>query len=166
MTKTKFTISPLELYSTLVLSIIAIFTAIPVTANTSNFGKVELSPGFKSSQGRLTGYTSGSFPLHKMSKRDGEGNACTGFAATTPDHIMVLKEDFSALKLKVNSNGADTTLFILRAKDRTIRCGDDTGKNKDASVNGKSWKAGIYKIWVGNFNKSMRSDYSLEITEN
>ncbi|WP_088241474.1 hypothetical protein [Calothrix rhizosoleniae] len=164
MTQSKFGIPHCGLYSTLILTIIATVTATPVIANSSNFEKIILSPGFEPNKGRVTGYTKGSFPLHNMSKRDQKGNHCTGFATPTPDHIMILKKDFSNLELKVNS-GRDTTLLILGPDKSTIRCGDDTGKNKDASITDNNWKAGPYKIWVGNFKKNSQTNYSLLVKE-
>lgn len=164
MTQQRFDISLVGLYSTLILSIITAVTATPVIANSSNFGKTSLSPGFEPSKGRLTGYTTGSFSLHLMSKRDQNGNPCTGFATSTPDHIIVLDKDFSNLELKVDS-GSDTTLFVLGPDDNTIRCGDDNGKNKDARVTGNDWKAGLYKIWVGNFRKNSQTNYSLYLKD-
>ena len=74
MTKPKFNIPYLGLHSTLILAIAAGITATPVAAN-SNFGKIELSPGFTREQGRLTGYTKGSFPL------DLSGNKICTFTA-------------------------------------------------------------------------------------
>ncbi len=164
MAQSKFGIPHFGLHSTLILTIITAVTATPVIANSSNFGKIALSPGFEASKGRLTGYTKGSFSLHMMSKRDQNGNPCTGFATPSPDHIMVLKKDFSNLKLQVDS-GRDTTLFILGPNDSTIRCGDDTGKNKDASVTDNNWKAGPYKVWVGNFKKNSQTNYSLYVKQ-
>jgi hypothetical protein len=161
MAQPKFSISPLGLHCTLILTLIAGITATPAIAN-SNFGKLELSPGFNS--GRVTGYTKGSFPLYTMGKRDRNGNPCTGFATPTPDHIIVLQKDFSSLNLQVDSGG-DTTLFIQGPNDNTIRCGDDTGKNKDASITNQPWKAGQYKIWVGTFKENVQSNYSLYLKE-
>ena len=164
MTQRKLDISRVGLYSTLILTIITAVTATPVMANSSNFGKMSLSPGFEPSKGRLTGYTKGSFSLHLMSKRDRNGNPCTGFATPNPDHIIVLDKDFSNLKVQVDS-GSDTTLFILGPDDKTIRCGDDNGRNKDAMVTDNDWKAGLYKIWVGNFRKNSQTNYSLLVKE-
>ncbi|MDJ0673966.1 MAG: hypothetical protein QNJ36_00970 [Calothrix sp. MO_167.B42] len=164
MTQRKLDIPHVGLYATLILTIIAAVTATPAIANSSNFGKIDVSPGFEPSKGRLTGYTKGSFSLHMISKRDRNGNPCTGFATPNPDHIMVLNKDFSNLELQVDS-GSDTTLLILGPDDSTIRCGDDTGKNKDASITDNDWKAGLYKIWVGNFRKNSQTNYSLYLKQ-
>ncbi|CDN12634.1 MAG: hypothetical protein HRU34_12975 [Richelia sp.] len=163
MTKPKFNIPYLGLHSTLILAFTTSITATPVAAN-SNFGKIELSPGFTREKGRVTGYTKGSFPLHTMGKRDRQGNPCIGFAAPTPDHILILEKDFPRLQLQVDS-GDDTTLFIQGPNDSTIRCGDDTGRDKDASIVDNAWKAGSYRIWIGTFKQNVQSNYSLYIKE-
>lgn len=150
------------------LKLLAILTAIsatPVWAQTANFGAVSLSPGFQPSDGVVEGYTGGSYSLSTIANRDRNNKPCIGFGDPTPDHVMTLQKDFSRLKLQVNSGGYDTTLLIQGPGDNTIRCGDDTGKNKDASVEDSNWKAGKYRIWVGAFDAGVKRDYTLSATE-
>lgn len=145
-----------------------IFTAIgsnSVAANTSLFGKISLSPNSKVVRKTVTGYTGGSYSLSAVSKRDSQKNLCIGFADPTPDHILVLEKDFPKLNIKVNSGGYDTTLLIVGPDKKTVRCGDDTGTSKDASVNARNWKAGTYKIWVGSFKVRTRRNYRLSLMQ-
>ncbi|MDJ0736484.1 MAG: hypothetical protein QNJ47_20880 [Nostocaceae cyanobacterium] len=137
----------------------------PVATDTPHFGTIKLSPGFPASKGKAAGYTGGTFPLSVISKRDGDGNPCIGFADPTPDYIMILSDNFSRLDIEVNSGNFDTTLVIQGPNDRTVRCGDDTRKSKDASITGKKWKAGKYKIWVGIFNQGVKRNYTLSVRE-
>jgi hypothetical protein len=65
----------------------------------------------------------------------------------------------------VNGGGQDTTLVIRGPNDQTIRCGDDTGSKKDASVKDSNWAAGTYRIWVGSIESGQRVDYSLSVRE-
>ncbi len=144
-----------------------IFTVInpsPVTANKSFFGKISLSPNSESVRRIVTGYTGGSYSLSALKKRDRQRNLCIGFADPKPDHILVLEKDFPQLNIKVNSGGYDTTLLII-GPDKTVRCGDDTGKSKDASIKDRNWKAGIYKIWVGSFKARTRRNYKLSLNQ-
>ena len=90
---------------------------------------------------------------------------CIGFADPKPDHILVLEKDFPKLNIKVNSGGNDTTLLIVGPDNKTIRCGDDTGRSKDASIKDINWKAGKYKIWVGSFKARSRKNYRLSLQE-
>lgn len=149
-------------------SLLAILTAIgatPVLAQKANFGSVSLSPGFPPSAGVVEGYTGGSYSLSTIAMRDRHNNSCIGFAAPTPDHIMVLHKNFAHLKLQVNSQGYDTTLLVQGPGENTIRCGDDTGKNKDASIEDSNWKAGTYRIWVGTFDAGARRNYTFSVLQ-
>ncbi|MGB6299437.1 MAG: hypothetical protein WBF90_25110 [Rivularia sp. (in: cyanobacteria)] len=146
-------------------SIFTVITPNPVTANNSIFGKISLSPNSEAVKKIVTGYTGGSYSLSAVSKRDRNRNLCIGFADPKPDHILVLEKDFSKLNIKVNSGGYDTTLLIVGPDDKTVRCGDDTGRSKDASINDSNWKAGTYKIWVGSFKASTRKNYRLSLIE-
>jgi hypothetical protein len=146
------------------LVLAAILGATPVLAEQANFGSLTLSQGFSPSAGVTNGFTGGSYSLAAISNSDRAGNRCIGFASPTPDHIMVLERDFPKLTVKVNSGGADTTLLI-RGPGGTVRCGDDTGSDKDASIQDNNWKAGRYSIWVGSLEEGARRNYTLSVTE-
>lgn len=145
------------------LVLIATLFATPVLAQTANFASLTLSQGFPASQGVVNGYAGGSYSLSIIANSDRKNNRCLGFASPTPDHIMVLEKDFSKLTVQVNS-GSDTTLLI-KGPDDTIRCGDDTGSSKDASIQDTNWKGGKYSIWVGSFKEGTRQNYTLSVTE-
>jgi hypothetical protein len=149
----------------LVVAIIAAMTATPATAETSHFGTFNLSPGFEPTAGIVNGHTGGAYSLSEISRRDRDRNPCVGFADPQPDHILHLEADFERLNIQVNSGGYDTTLLIQGPDDNTIRCGDDTGSNKDASFVDENWKSGTYKIWVGTFHPGMRRNYTLTVEE-
>ncbi|MEH2206861.1 MAG: hypothetical protein V7K53_22765 [Nostoc sp.] len=148
--------------------LLAIFTAItatPAIAQTANFATLNLSTNFDPAQGTVQGFTGGSYSLSAISNRDRDQKACIGFADSKPDHIMVLEKDFSQLTIQIDSNNNDTTLIIQGPDKTTIRCGDDTGKSKDASVSDRDWKRGTYRIWVGTFNPGVKRDYTLKVEQ-
>jgi hypothetical protein len=147
------------------LALMSVVIATPTIAQTSHFGKISLSPGFDPTTAIVTGHTGGGYSLSDISRRDRDRNFCIGFADPQPDHILVLEKDFDQLTILVNSRGQDTTLLIQGPDDKTIRCGDGTDNNKDASLTDKNWKTGIYKIWVGTFNPRMRHNYTLTVQE-
>lgn len=147
------------------LAIVGAISATPVVAQTANFASVSLSPGFPPTKGIVTGYTGGSYSLSTLANRDRNNNPCIGFGDPTPDHVMTLERDFSRLKLQLNSQGYDTTLLVQGPGDNPIRCGDDSGKNKDASIEDLNWKAGTYRIWVGAFDAGVERKYTLSVLE-
>ncbi|MBD2060258.1 hypothetical protein H6F88_30395 [Oculatella sp. FACHB-28] len=148
------------------LALLATLGVAPALAQSANFDSLTLSPGFSSADGTVQGYTQGSFSLSSIANRDRSENLCVGFADTTPDHILVLQQDFSQLTLQVNSGGGDTTLLVQGPSDSTVRCGDDTGRtNTDASIQDSSWQAGTYKVWVGAFESGSRHEYTLTVRE-
>ena len=155
----------LQFHGGWLLAILTAITATPVIAETANFGTFNLSTNFDPAQGRVQGFTGGSYSLSAISNRDRDQKACIGFADPTPDHIMVLEKDFSQLTIQVDSNNNDTTLLIQGPDQTTIRCGDDTGKSKDASVSDRNWKSGKYRIWVGTFNPGVKRDYTLTVEQ-
>ncbi|MBF2064183.1 MAG: hypothetical protein IGS39_07155 [Calothrix sp. C42_A2020_038] len=143
---------------------LTLITAIPVIADTANFGTISLAPGFDSSAASISGYTGGSYSLSAISNRDVHNKACIGFADPTPDHILVLQQEFSNLRIAVNSGGFDTTI-VIQAPNGNVYCGDDTGRSKDASVVVNNLKAGSYKVWVGTFNPNVKVNYTLSIQQ-
>ncbi|BAY92294.1 MULTISPECIES: hypothetical protein [unclassified Tolypothrix] len=147
------------------LALGAAIVAQPVIAQTANFGTLKLSAGFNPAQGVVEGYTGGSYSLSAISNRDREKKACIGFADPQPDHIITLEKDFARLKFLVNSGGYDTTMLIQGPDDSTIRCGDDTGKSKDASIDDRDFKSGTYRIWIGTFNSGDKHNYTLTVQQ-
>jgi hypothetical protein len=147
-----------------ILALTTALFATPSLAENANFGKLTLSPGFKKSSALIRGYTNGSFSLPSIANRDRNNNACIGFAAPAPDHVIVLQKDFPRLQVKINSRGKDTTL-VIKGPGNTIRCGDDTGTSKDASILDTNWKAGEYEVWVGSIEPGQTWNYTLSVQE-
>ncbi|MBD2254336.1 hypothetical protein [Nostoc parmelioides] len=147
------------------LAMVTSVIATPVIAQTANFATLHLSPGFEPAKGKVSGHTGGSYSLSAISNRDRSRKPCIGFADPKPDHIMVLEKDFPRLKLFINSGGKDTTLLIQGPDDTTIRCGDDTGKSKDASIDDINWKTGTYRIWIGKFHSGVKTNYTLTVQQ-
>ncbi|MEC4983605.1 MAG: hypothetical protein SAJ37_00270 [Oscillatoria sp. PMC 1068.18] len=143
---------------------IAALICLPAIAQAANFDQLILAASSGSDSRSVTGHTGGSYLLSAIANRDRQNNPCVGFAAPTPDHTMTLEKDFSKLKVQVNTGGKDTTL-VIQAPDNTVLCGDDTGSNKDASIEATNWKKGTYKIWVGSFEPSKRWNYTLSAQE-
>jgi len=152
----------------LITSIVALNT-IPVLSQEenkeANFDTLTLSPGFTQEEGQVRGYTSGSFPLSAKANSDRNGNPCVGYGDTTPDHKLVLEQDFSNLSVKINSKGKGTTLVIQGPNSQTFRCGDGIESTNDATIKDRGWEAGTYWIWVGTVKSGEMLNYTLTVRE-
>lgn len=145
------------------LVLLTVLGTLPALAQ-SNFGSLTL--GADKQSGALTGSTGGSTSLPAVvSNRDRNNNKCLGFGDPTPDHILVLQQAFSSLKLRVNSGGGDTTL-VVQGPQGIVRCGDDSKVgSKDASLSDTDWQPGTYKVWVGSATPGTRRDYTLYVRQ-
>ncbi len=142
---------------------LATLVVIPALAQSANFGTITLNP--EKTVWVLNGTTGGSTSLPAIvGDRDRHNNNCLGFGDPTPDHILVLQQSFPKLSLRVNSGGLDTTL-VVQGPNGVVRCGDDTGSKKDASITDTDWSAGSYKVWVGTINSGVKRDYTLTVRQ-
>lgn len=134
-------------------------------AQDANFRSVTLAPGFAPAQGVFRGRTGGQTSLPAVvANRDRAGNLCLGYAAAMPDHVLTLQGSFARLNLQVNSGGNDTTL-VIQGPNNVVRCGDNSGRNRDATVQDTDWGAGEYRIWVGSAESGVRFNYTLTVAE-
>lgn len=128
-------------------------------AQKSNFGEIKLS----SRPVTVTGTTGGNTSLAAIAgNQDSSGAPCIGFGDPTPDHTMTLTKPMDRLSFNVDSAGVDTTIVIL-GPNGNLRCGDDTGSKKDASLEDPNWKPGTYQIWIGSMKQSIRQPYRLTV---
>lgn len=139
---------------------------IPVTkaiAQKKDLHSFHLALGLNQATAKVMGSTGGGYSLSSIVNKDRHGNHCMGYGDPKPDHIMILDNDFSRLKLKVKSGGKDTTLIVKRTDNKDIRCGFGQQHSRDAVVQGKNWRAGKYEIWVGSMEPNQHSNYTLSI---
>ncbi len=141
-----------------------VFSAVPVLAQSANFGTLTL--GSNNSSGSLNGATGGSTSLPAIvSNSDRHDRKCLGFADPKPDHLLVLQTPFSKLRLKVNSGNKETTIVIKG--DNSVRCGDNSNAaNKGAVLEDGDWQAGTYQVWVGSIEPGVRQNYRLIVQGN
>jgi hypothetical protein len=153
-----------RLYGGGVIALIAALSATPVLSQAANFGTLTLSPGFPPGSAVIAGHTGGTYSLPSIANSDRNKQPCIGFASETPDHVIVLEQDFPKLIVRVHSRGKDTTLLI-RGPNNLILCGDDTGSRKDASIEATNLKAGRYEVWVGSIEAGQHWNYNLTVRE-
>ena len=153
----------------LIALIIALIAA-PVLAGDGNFQPLNLARNSGQSRWVVTGRTAGSYSLSSIANvasipnLQGKKKPCIGYGAPNPDHIMVLEQDFAKLKLQVDSGGKDSTLVVVGPKDNNIRCDFGSNDRKDAKIQGRNWKKGTYKIWVGAIDSGKKWNYRLSAT--
>ncbi len=141
---------------------LTVFGAVPVWAQTANFGTLTLSAG--STAGNLNGSTGGSTSLPAIvSNSDRHDKKCLGFGDPKPDHLLVLQKPFAKLRLKVTSGDRETTI-VIKGSDNSVRCGDNTNSsNKGAILEDGDWQAGTYQVWVGSIEPGIRQNYRLTV---
>jgi len=146
-------------WSSILAGLIAL-SAVSVRAQPANFGTLTLSS--ENRVGVLTGSTGGSTSLPAIvSNRDRNNNKCLGFADPKPDHVLVLQQPFSRLKLSINNGGNNTTI-VVSGPNNTIRCSSDSD-SKDANLEDTDWQAGTYRVWVGSIESGDRRNYRLTV---
>ena len=133
--------------------------ALPALAGGANFPKLIIASRSGRRTFTVTGFTTGSFSLSTIASKDKNGKPCVGYASSNPDHIMELPENFSRLKLVVDSGGRDSTLMVRGPNSSTIRCNFGSSTHKDAAIV-DSWPKGKYEVWVGSLDKK-RFNYRL-----
>jgi hypothetical protein len=145
----------------LAIALIGLGGITPATiAEDANFGTLSLNP--KTRTTTVDGSTGGTTSLAAVTTNlDQDENQCFGYGDPQPDHILELDQSAREISLIVNSRGQDTTL-IIQAPDESFRCGDDLN-GKDAGIEGKDWKPGKYRIWVGTVHSGKRHSYKLTV---
>jgi pectate lyase len=139
-----------------------ILAVYPASAQNANFGTLTLTSD--RAIGSISGTTGGSTSLPAIvSSTDLHSNPCLGFGDPTPDHILVLQNNFPKLKLQV-SGGPDTTL-VVQGSDGSVRCGDNIGSRRDANMVDTNWSAGSYRVWVGTATPGVRRNYTLTVRQ-
>lgn len=146
------------------LAFLSLMAVRPGMAETGNFDSLTLAPGFAKAEGKVRGYTSGSFAFSTRAKSDRQGNPCLGIGTETPDHILVLKQPFPRLSLRVSSPNNDTTLMVEGPNNFRL-CGDDTGRSQNPSVTATDLEAGTYQVWVGTLEPGQKRNYTLVVEE-
>jgi hypothetical protein len=121
---------------------------------------ITLSPQFSPNPTELRGTAGGTTPVTKVTGRaDSPTGPCIGFANTTPNNTIVLKGEFNALRIQVES-GEDTALVVKGPGG--IWCNDDF-QGKNPGVAGQ-WLPGKYEVWVSTYAKERTAPYVLRLS--
>ena len=128
----------------------------------SNFGDVELGPGFWPDPHTVDVVSGGSIDVSAL----GIGTSCRGYATAAPDFELYLTGSFSELRVyfEADSPGDDTTL-IINTPDGEWLCDDDSGGSFDPLLEFEPAAAGYYDIWIGSYSVDESVFGTLHITE-
>lgn len=119
----------------------AILATCLATTAKADYETFELSPNFTPNPVQGQGQSGGSV------WHDDCGYINTNDA---PDHILELRADFSALRVRVESAG-DVTLFMRRQRTGETKCVDDSNGTLQPEFVG-NWPAGVYHLWIGDWD--------------
>lgn len=137
-----------------ILTLLASLVTFPTSAQTSNFGQMELASGFDRAAATAMGTTGGSIRLGDLAQQLSRGRvpaACQManlHTSQTPDHLLILHPDLETLRLVVN-NGGKTAVLMVQGPDGQIHCSLPGERfNEDAVLQEVDWTAGNYQLWV------------------
>ncbi|MFO0714137.1 MAG: hypothetical protein U0353_30045 [Sandaracinus sp.] len=124
----------------------ALGTALTVTA------------GFSSDPYFVDGTAGGPVPGRQM----GFPAGCPGWFQAEPQHTLVLPYDMNYLRVEVPSDG-DATIAIV-TPDGNVWCDDDSAGNLTPRLEGM-FPAGVYRVYVGNYQRGSMVRHSLLLSE-
>ena len=147
------------------LGLMMVLTAAGAISQGANFGELILAQGFDAAKAVLNGHTGGSYSLSSLANADRRGNPCIGYATPNPDHVVILKNNFSQLKLEVMSKNKDLTLVVRGPNKNTIFCSFASNNQDNTVLENSNWKAGTYEVWVGSIQPGKRLNYRIRIEQ-
>lgn len=130
-----------------------------IGGSSSNYGSVNLAPGFTPDPRQVSVTSGGSLDVNDMKLGDG----CVGYATRQPDYIVHLSGSSSRLRFYAEADG-DTGLIINSASGGW-HCNDDSygGTNPTVTINNAS--SGQYDVWVTSYSSGDNIHSTLYITE-
>ena len=121
-------------------------------------GALSLRAGFGHDPHPVRGHAGGQRSGTSM----GFPEVCPGWFEAQPQHTIVLTTDVPYLRVEAPSDG-DTTIAIV-TPDGAVWCDDDSGGNYTPRLAG--WfPAGVYRIYVGNYQPGTVATYQLLLSE-
>ena len=136
------------------------FLAIPISAQ-DIATNTTLERQFTPNPLILEGMSGGKFKATEVAKTEETATGyCDGYVNLQPNHILVLENFFKSLKIEVQSSN-DTTILVQGPGG--VWCNDDS-YNVNPVIEGE-WQKGMYKIWIGSYQKNSTNNYQIKITE-
>jgi hypothetical protein len=117
-----------------------------------------VSADFSSDPYLVDGAAGGPVPSRQL----GFPSGCPGWFQSEPQHTLVLPYDMNYLRVEVPSDG-DATIAIV-TPDGNVWCDDDSAGNLTPRLEGM-FPAGVYRVYVGNYQRGSVVRHSLLLSE-
>jgi len=123
--------------------------------SSSNTGTMMIGPGFTPDPMTRQGEGGGPFDGTR------HGDNCIGWIGAVSDERLHLTGEFNYLRVAARSD--QDIALIIRMSDGTYRCNDDS-EGLNPMIEG-SFPRGIHQIYVGSYNREVRPNYTLGVSE-
>lgn len=127
-------------------------------AGDPRYGVFALAPGFAPSPFARDGLSGGDVEVKSLRL----GDNCLGYAASDPDFLIELTDEFKRITFLIAS-AADTTL-IMNLPNGSWACNDDTNGLNPALVLHNA-PPGPYRLWIGSYAAETYDESVLYISE-
>lgn len=117
-----------------------------------------VNAGFTNDPYLVDGAAGGPVPARQL----GFPSGCPGWFQAEPQHTLVLPYDMRYLRVEVPSDG-DATIAIV-TPDGNVWCDDDSAGNLTPRLEGM-FPAGVYRVYVGNYQRGSVVRHSLLLSE-
>jgi hypothetical protein len=94
------------------------------------------------------------------------GDACSGWIAQEPDHVLTLPYDLTYLRIYAEARyGGDLTLVLHHPSTGDIFCDDDSHGRLDPEITMTYMLAGEWHVYVGSYWRDDMHDYDFVATQ-
>jgi len=122
------------------------------------YGRHALAPGFTPAPARYDALSGGDIAVKSLNL----GDNCLGYAASDPDFLIELNNEFSRITFLVAS--ADDTTLIINLPNGSWACNDDTNGLNPALVFHNA-PPGAFQVWIGSYTAETNDESVLYISE-
>lgn len=127
---------------------------------TPNYGQVTIASGFQPDPMMQTIASGGPIDVNGLGI-----SGCYGWAAPNPDYRITLTTNSNLLRLFfVGSNNVDTTMIVHTPGNQWV-CNDDSFFTTNPTVDIQNAVAGVYDIWIANYEAGLSDSGTFYITE-
>jgi hypothetical protein len=127
-----------------------------VHADHGRFGPRRLRRGFLPDPRENEGRAGGDIDLALL------GGNCRGRVASEPSHVLTLRDQLDYFRIQIVNASVPMTLLVRTPEGAWMCSAPDSG---DPFVERDSWRAGVYRIWVGTRQAVTGAGYHIRYSE-